>query len=78
VGASGLHRKLEHEEKTMTQMDDPQREGDMPKPGSQPGGDWPKPDTQPGGDMPKPGTQPDGDTPKPDTQPEKPEDPGRM
>jgi hypothetical protein len=32
-------------EKTVTQMDDPQREGDMPKPG----GDMPQPGSQPGG-----------------------------
>jgi hypothetical protein len=78
MGASGLHRKLEHEEITMTQMDDPQREGDTPKPGTQPGGDWPKPGTQPGGDMPKPDAQPGGDMPKPGTQPEKPDDPSSM
>jgi hypothetical protein len=32
-------------EKTVTHMDDPQREGDMPKPG----GDMPQPGSQPGG-----------------------------
>ncbi len=54
-------------EKTMRRMDDPQREGDMPKPGTQPSGDMPRPGAQLGDDMPKPGTQPSGDMPRPGT-----------
>jgi hypothetical protein len=66
-----FHRTPEAlKEKTVSQMDDPQREGDMPKPD----GDMPQPGSQPGGDMPQPGCLPGGGT----NEPRNPGDQGSM
>ena len=66
------------DKKVMLPRDDPESDGDWPKPDAKPADDVPMPDAQPPGDMPKPPAQPGGGTGGDVDMPRDRNDPGRM